>query len=165
MRPAPPLVLSLSPNWAGIGYVLFEKPLAPYDWGVKQGRGSEKNRVLMRAVRKLITLYRPSVVVLEDWTDRDAPRCARIETLYGHIVTLCAGMDVSIERVPMRRVQQVFEAHGATTKYEIAQVIAKRIPALSSEVPVRKIWEPESPRQTIFDAAALGLTFFQRTMR
>lgn len=160
-----PLALALSPNWSGMGYVLFDKPLSPFDWGVKAGRGKDKNQAILRGVRKLIELYRPYVVILEDWTSRTTPRHPRIEALYRAILNLCAEMSVPVERVSMGAVRRAFAVQGATTKHAIAQAIAKHIPALGYYVRVRKIWEPEPPTQTLFDAAALALTFFQRTTR
>jgi len=163
MRSPSPLVLSLYPNWNGLGFVVFEKPLTPYDWGVKERRGKEKNRALLAVVRKLLEIYSPSLVVLEDWTERNVPRSKRIVELYERIVELCMSMDAPVTWVPMREVRQVFAAYGAKTKCEIAQLIAERIPAFKGPVPERKPWQPEHPRQALFDAVALGLTYSQRT--
>lgn len=165
MRAPQPLALALHLNWYGVGYVVFEKPLTLFDWGVKEGRGKDGSLPLLRGVSKLLTLYRPAVVVLEDWRDRERPRSARIEGQYRAILAICERMDIPVKCVPMSAVRRAFAPYGATNKEEIAQVIAKRIPALSYHLPPkRKIWKPEPPRQAMYDAAALGLTFFQRSM-
>jgi hypothetical protein len=70
-----------------------------------------------------------------------------------------------VETVPISAVRRAFAPHGATTKEEIAQLVAKQIPALSYRIPKRKVWKPEPPRQALYDAAAIGLTFFQRAMQ
>ena len=58
--------------------------------------------------------------------------------------------------------QRCFAQFGATTKLEIAVVIAEHIPAFERYVPpVRKPWMSEEARMGLFDAAALALTFFQ----
>jgi hypothetical protein len=160
MTVVPPLVMSLYVNWSGLGYVLFEDPLVPFDWGWIEGRAKHGKRALLRAVQKLLERYAPVVVVLEDWRERDIPRKARIEAIYESIVKVCEVALVPVEFVRMHAVRQMFRAYGSMSKYEIAQTIAKHIPAFG-EVPERKPWEPEPPRQTIFDAAALALTFFQ----
>ena len=60
------------------------------------------------------------------------------------------------------QVHASFGLAGSSTKYEIAQAIAKEIPAFASRLPpVRKIWMSEDPRQNLFDAAALGFTFYR----
>jgi len=38
------LVLSIYPNTRGFAFVLFEGPLSPFDWGVKEVRGRGKHR-------------------------------------------------------------------------------------------------------------------------
>ena len=50
---------------------------------------------------------------------------------------------------------------GLTAKREIAQSIAQEIPELEPRLPpVRRIWMSEDARMNIFDAVALGMTFF-----
>ena len=62
--------------------------------------------------------------------------------------------------------KECFASVGAGTKYEIAKAIATQIPAFAHRLPrLRKIWMSEDPRQSLFDAAALGLTFFARHIR
>src|SRR5439155_13223774 len=51
-----------------------------------------------------------------------------------------------------------FAAQGATTKHEVAGVIAGRFPELAPHRPkFRKPWMSEDERQAIFDAAAFAL--------
>ena len=48
-----------------------------------------------------------------------------------------------------------------TAKREIAQSIAREFPELEPRLPpVRRIWMSEDARMNIFDAVALGMTFF-----
>lgn len=49
----------------------------------------------------------------------------------------------------------------AHTKYEIAQVIARQLPAFAHRLPrLRKIWMSEHPRQSWFDEVALTAVFY-----
>jgi hypothetical protein len=51
--------------------------------------------------------------------------------------------------------RQAFEAYGATTKHQIAQVIAKRFPEIADRLPPeRKPYMSEDPRFAIFGAAS-----------
>jgi hypothetical protein len=55
---------------------------------------------------------------------------------------------------------------GAVNKQIIAEAIAKHVPAFERYVPPpRKPWMTEDGRMGIFDAAALGLVFFQKARR
>ena len=155
------LVLSVYPNSRGFGYVLFEGPLSPFEWGVKEIRGAAKNRRILKFIESLLTRYRPVVLVLEDWTDETYQRIDRINELYVAIVALAKKKLVTVVRYPMRKIREYFAYRNATTKYEIALHIAKIIPAFSYQVPPKPtIWRSEDARQGLYDAAAVGLCFY-----
>jgi hypothetical protein len=60
-------------------------------------------------------------------------------------------------------VYDAFGYLGAVNKQIIAEAIAKHVPAFERYVPPpRKPWMSEDARMALFDAAALGLVFFQR---
>ena len=66
-----------------------------------------------------------------------------------------------VSRISRDAIRACFASVGARKKYDIAQAIARQIPALAHRPPrVRKIWMSEDPRQSLFDAAALGLAFY-----
>jgi hypothetical protein len=68
---------------------------------------------------------------------------------------------VELYRFPYEAVVQYFSSVGATSKYEIARAIAQQIPAFGHRTPrYRKAWMGADPRQSLFDAAALGLVFY-----
>jgi hypothetical protein len=51
-------------------------------------------------------------------------------------------------------------------KYEIAQLVANRFPEIAWKLPTkRKPWQPESERQSVFDAMSVGLYFFESQVR
>ena len=155
------LVLSVSPSARGFAFVLFESPLSPYDWGVKDLRGPGKNRRIVRFVESMIERYSPLILVLEDWRDESCRRSARIKDLYERLVAVARKHLVRVVPLAKERLRECFAAVIPTTKYEIALAIAKQIPALSFQVPpVRKIWMSEDPRQGLYDAAALAITAF-----
>lgn len=156
------LVLSLYPNSRGFGYVLCEGPLSPFDWGVKEIRGPAKNRRILKIIESLLDRYRPVVLVLEDWTDDAFQRIDRIVDLYVSILALAKRMAIQVVRIPMKRIREYFAYRNALTKYEIALHIAKVIPAFSYQIPPKPtIWRSEDARQGLYDAAAVGLAYFQ----
>src|ERR1700682_3671307 len=82
------LVLSIYPNTRGFSFVLFEGPLSPFDWGVKEMRGRGKHRRCLAEIITILDRYRPDIVVLQD-TSPDGTRRARwVTTLNAAIAEL-----------------------------------------------------------------------------
>ena len=154
-------VLAIYPFSRGFGFVLFEGPLSPFDWGVKEMKEKHRNMQTLEEIKELIERYRPEALVIEDTTERAYKRSARIRKLYRMLAHLAAAECLELYRFPDMAVKQYFLSVGATTKYEIAQAIATQIPAFAHRMPrVRKPWMSADPRQSLFDAAALGLVFY-----
>lgn len=160
------LVLSIYPFSRGFAFVLFEGPESPFDWGVKEIREKHKNTKTLDEIKKIIGRYCPEVLVIEDTIGKDSRRTSRIRKLYRMLVHLAEVEFLEVHRYSKTEVKARFASVGARTKYEIAKAIATQIPAFAHRVPpLRKIWMSEDPRQSLFDAAALGLTYFARHIR
>ena len=155
------LVLAFYPMTRGFAYVLFEGPLSPYDWGVKEVRGKNKNGRIIKSLQSIIERCLPKLIVLEDWTDDYSRRAPRIKQLHEEIEKLAEQYAIPVARYGAQEIKQAFANVIPCTKYEIALNIAKHIPAFSFQVPpVRKIWMSEDPRQALYDAAALGVAWY-----
>jgi Holliday junction resolvasome RuvABC endonuclease subunit len=154
-------VLAFYPATHGYAFVLFEGPDAPFDWGVVEVRSSDKNGATLDALRKLVAHYHPEVFVIEDGMKSGSRRASRIKRLQQRIEHYAAAEGIDLHRYTRAETQAVFQATGAITKYEIAETIATMIPAFAHRLPrKRKIWMSEDPRQSLFDAAALGITYY-----
>lgn len=152
------LVLAVHPTMRGFGWVLFESPLSPVDWGIAFAKPKRGERLLKRFER-LLARYEPSVLVMEEIGR--ARRNGMAERLCTTMEYLARdrGMDMQIFR--QRAVQAVFAQAGAKTRYEIAEVIRQQIPALSHRMPrKRTLTVRRDPKQSLFDAAALAMTYF-----
>src|SRR5450631_652508 len=155
------LVLALYPFTKGVAFVFFEGPESPFEWGVKNIKKTHKNSKTLEAIKKLIDRYRPEVLVIEDTTDGGSRRTSRIRKLYRMLVHFAEAEYVDLHRCSKTEVKTCFASVGAGTKYEIAKAIATQIPAFAHRIPrFRKPWMSEDPRQSLFDAAALGLTYY-----
>jgi len=63
--------------------------------------------------------------------------------------------------MPLAVVYRTFAGTGAGTKYGIATALVRAFPELLVRLPPkRKPWQTEDSRMSIFDAVALGLTYF-----
>ncbi|MCK9345040.1 MAG: hypothetical protein M0P64_02865 [Candidatus Pacebacteria bacterium] len=156
-----PLTLSVYPTSRGYAYVLFEGPFSPVDWGIKDVRKKDKNDCTLKGIKKLIDEYRPDYLIIEDHAEIGSRRSSRIRRLYRSLAHLAESEEVEVVRYSKEAIRSCFEPEGARTKYDIAKAIAREIPALAHRLPrLRKIWMSEDPRQSLFDAAALGVVFY-----
>jgi Holliday junction resolvasome RuvABC endonuclease subunit len=155
-----PRVLAIAPCVQGLGFVFFNEPQTPIDWGVKWVRG-EKNAIGLANVADLINCYKPDVVVIEDCQGEGSHRSKRIEDFLDEIAALAQRHRIKVIRYSRNRMRQGFAAEGAVTKHQIATAIAKAFPEFAPRVPpIRKIWLPEHANLSLFDAIALALTYF-----
>ena len=157
-RSSTEIVFAVFPSAKGFGYAVFEGPTSLLDWGVKGARGGKKNSESLKRIRELLTFYRPDVVVLEDYEGHGSRRAKRIRTLIN--VLNAHAVEEGISTASFSR-GQVRARFGVIAKRQIAEAIVREFPELERRLPpVRKIWMSEDPRMSIFDAAALGMTFF-----
>ena len=158
----PDLVLAVAPTPRGFAFVLFEGPLAPFDWGRVKITAKPKNARILRRVERVIRRYHPDVRVLEN-IKGDPKRPKRAQALALALVHLAETNGVNVVHFDRAAIRLCFSGFGAKTKPEIAHAIAAQIPAFKPMLPpIRKLWMSEDERQSLFDAAALGLTYFHR---
>jgi hypothetical protein len=156
-----PHALAIYPTSRGFSFVYFESPLAPFDWGVKGVKAHDKNAHTLSEVKKLLERYRPDALILEDSGDTGSRRSSRIRRLYRQIIDVAEKEVIDVFVYPKDAVLQCFANYPIRSKYDIAKVIALHIEAFTHRLPPkRKIWQALDPRQSLFDAAALGLTFY-----
>jgi hypothetical protein len=153
-----PLVLAVHPTTCGFGWALFEGPLSPYDWGIASVRAGRNERLLKRFGR-LLSRHHPSVVVFEEF--EHAGKADRIKSLCREMVHMARLHRADVAVYPQEAIRAGFQAIGANTRFEIAEVIARRIPMFAHRLPKkRKAWSSQDWRQCLFDAAAVAVTHF-----
>jgi len=154
------LVLAVHPTQRGFGWVLFENPASPVAWAIVHARAGRQER-LIASFRRLLRHYEPSILVLEAFDHGESRRS-------GHVRAFCRAMLREAERVHIERrvferdnVRSAFARFGAMTRSEIAQVIAQRVDSFAHRLPPsRRVWNAQDTRQSLFDAAALAITYF-----
>ncbi len=153
-------VLAIDPFIRGFGFIVFEGPKDPIDWGTKEAR-EKKNARCLTKISNLIETYLPDVIVVEDCTAKGSRRCPRVQRLIAGIGVLASKQGIKIHRYSRAKVRRVFSESGATTKHQIATTIAELLPELALQLPpFRKPWMPEDERMSIFDAASFAFTFY-----
>jgi hypothetical protein len=148
-------VLALDVHPLSFGFTVFEGPDHLIDWGVRSfRRGVNAVKVPMRTrLALLINEYRPGILLVVRRTG-DSLRpdvIAKVATAHR----------VRIRALSPDSVKKVFpDSHN---KDGIALAVARRLPALSPYIPPkRKPWKPEHYRMSVFAAAAIGLSHFDR---
>lgn len=156
-------VLAIDPTSRGFGFVVLEGSTRIIDWGVKSSRSTtiDKEIQLLAKVRDLIQHCQPQCIVVEETRGQQSRRCGRVRLLLGTVRNMAVWDGIKSQNIASDEVKRVFGTFGATTKHEIACVIAEQLPDLAPFLPkVRKPWMPEDYRMAIFDAAAMALTYF-----
>jgi hypothetical protein len=157
------LTMSLYLNSRGFAFVLFEGTLSPYDWGVFDVRGPQKDRRVVDRVRRLLHQYVPDVLVMQDTSPEGTQRVSRLALLNRELATLAQELGMPVFTYSRDEIYRGFSYIGFVNKQMLAELIAKHIPAFERHVPPpRKPWMSEDGRMGLFDAAALALVFFQR---
>ena len=159
-KPKPDLVFALHPTTRGFGWVLFDGPSSPIDWGTASARQG-RNAKLIRRLERILSRHDASFLILETYDGKDRVRSMRIQSLCKEIHHLAVCKGLKVRTYSRATVQRTFAQAGAATRHEIALAIAERIDALSHRLPPRRMpWREQDPRQSLFDAAALVLTYF-----
>lgn len=160
MTPKTPLIFALHATARGFGYVVFEGPFAPHDWGTVGARG-DKNATCLRKLEKMLDHFCPETLLLEE-AKSVANRSARITRLYQAVVGLCHARSIDVAVYTLGDIKACFAGAGARTRQDIAETVARQITAIGHRMPrKRKQWQSEDRRMSMFCAAALVLTHYQ----
>ena len=115
----------------------------------------------LRIAKQLLMTYQPHVLVLEDPTGKGSHKRPRVRKLIPRIQRLASSEHIETRQFGRHAIRVCFADADATTKKEIAAVIAARLPELEPHMPpARKPWMTEHRRMGVFDATALAITYY-----
>jgi hypothetical protein len=144
------LALDLHPR--RFGYAVLEAPDSLLDWGVRSCRkkGKPTDVLLHRRLRQLLDLWKPTVLVIRT-ASRTLPRQKLLREKLLEGVTA----EAKNYRTSVRKASDNVET---STKYESARRVAEHFPVLARSLPpLRKPWESEDYRMSMFTAATLAI--------
>lgn len=160
------LTLAIHPSTYGFGWIAFEGPFAPYDWGTVEARKGDKNAKCLRRIERLFDRLTPQTLVLETFERANSARRDRITKLGRAIVALAIDRRIEVAIHRFADVQQCFVHLGARTRWEIAQALAQQFEQFAHLLPRKpRLWDAVNKRMALFSAAALALTNYQRDAR
>ncbi|MEQ1881712.1 MAG: hypothetical protein ABL878_12165 [Burkholderiales bacterium] len=112
-------------------------------------------------MKVIMERYHPEIVVIEDGAATARLRGLRAATLYQDIAVEAEAQGALVFAYSREAVFRTFEKYQPLSKHDIAKVIAAHISEFRYHLPAkRKLWAKPSAWQTLFDAAALGLTYY-----
>ena len=152
-------IMGVSPSSKGFGFAILEGRQKLVSWDNKSAKGDRKNAQCLKHLKKLLDIYKPEVLVLEDCSAKSCLRRKRTRILIQAMADLGPAYGMSIALVSKEQVKQSLLTDGKGTQYDIAVDLAKRFPEeLAHDLPPkRKIYEAENSKMDIFDAMALVL--------
>lgn len=155
-----PRIVGIVLTAKGFAFAVLDNEHTLANWGEKRAEG-DKNKEVVAKVKRIIAHYKPGVVVLEDTSVKAARRDPRIRKLSKQIAALARRHKAKVEVLSTKQVQKVFFADGKGTKYDIAQVVARRCSEeMNLELPPkRKAGDSEHPRMSVFDAVGLVMAY------
>lgn len=155
------LIFAVHATDRGFGYVLFEGPFTPFDWGLVFASG-DKNAVCLRKIEYLLDRFSPETLLLESFGKGTSLRSERIARLYRSMISLATSRSVNVVVYTRADIKAAFRTVGAVTRQEIAMAVANHIEAFRHRLPKpRRPWESEDRRMALFNAGALVLTHFR----
>lgn len=157
-------IVAVVPSARGVAHVVFEGPFSPISWGATDIRGAQRRRHTVAHIARLFGQFQPAVLVLQDM-DVAGNRPAAVRRVNEGVAAFAEMQGVEVVRFTGEAVRESFAGEGARTRQQIAEAIGRRIPMLARLVPPpRKLWQTESRRMGLFDAAALVQTFYRTKM-
>lgn len=156
------LVLAVHPFARGMGWVAFEAPFAPYDWGFVYPR-RDQNLHCVRKLERLLKLLQPDTLIIEINPKRGGAYTPRIARLHKSFIALAVDRGITVSMYSRQDVKACFASVGAVTRLEIAEAVARHIGMFEHLLPpLRRKFGEQHRYMALFNAAALAITHYQR---
>lgn len=157
-------VLALDLRLQRFGYVVLEGPEKLLTWGIRTYRATDVDRraqLVRKRISPLLKMFRPSVIVANHVSGLNVRRGSGHFQIVRAIEAEGQAQSADLVLLGRKEVQRMFGQFGRTTKDAIAAQATLFFPELTWKLPPsRKAWMSEHHNLTIFDAVALGITYF-----
>jgi hypothetical protein len=153
-------ILAIALSTGGFGFVVMEGQRMIIEFGRRVADG-DKNVQSLAKLQKLLSFYRPDVLVLQDAEAKGSRRYPRIKTLNRQIKAMAEKHKIKVKLISGKQLRDLLLGNPRGTKQEMAEMLAAQFPdELAPRLPTkRKPWESEDSRMDIFDAVALAVVF------
>jgi len=141
-----------------LGYAVFETPAQLVDFGVTR---FDSLHAGMCRVTALVERAGPTIVVLRKIRRRSTRNRPLTRAVIRLISRQAGHSSIQVAVVGDRQVRISLSDDRTLTKHQIASLLARVFPELAWRLPQpRKPWETEHWNMPIFDAVALGVSYF-----
>jgi hypothetical protein len=142
------------------GYVIFAGPHTLLDWGIRTHADGERS-VLERRLIGLQSMFAPSTILVRKSLEHSQTKTPTIRPAFNIVKSFARRAVVAVRLIDGSILRRFFFRKERKNKDDIARMVADRFPELSWRLPPkRKPWQSEPARQSIFDAASLGVFYF-----
>jgi hypothetical protein len=156
-----PRVLAIDLRNRRSGFAIFEGPRSLLDFGTTVLPATPVEFAVSR-LSGLLKMSLPSIIVVKKdrWENMRFGPNSR-QSIEG-LIHESEARGIQIRMLELNAVNTAFRNLGCETKAEISAELARIFPELVWQLPPeRKAWESEHPRQSAFDAIALGIVYWQ----
>jgi hypothetical protein len=153
-------ILGISLSSPGFGYAAIEGENTLIDYGNKVFNDN-KNARSLAGIERVIVRNQPDVLVLQDVNAKGTHRAPRIKELHRNVVAITKKHKLKVVEISATQLRVALLGEKNGTKYQIAELLAKRFPnELAPHLPPkRKAWKSEDRRMDRFDGVALVVVF------
>ena len=158
--------IGIFPSRDGFGWMVFDGPLGAYQWGASALAKNErtpdaKNARCLAGIERLLSKYRPAIVVIEAFEGPGTKRHERIKHLCRSIIALSATHRLPVRIITRADIRTCFTSTKAVTRQQTATTVARWVKELRRLAPIeRRLWEGEDPNMALFNATALLIAHY-----
>lgn len=150
------MILALYPCYRGFAFALIKSKHEVVDIG-RVSFSQQGIEHMMKRVKHYLSFHTPDTIALERYdTKKSTPRGELLQNAIEHFAKQ---KGITTKRYDYEQVKTAFSSYGATTRYDMACVLAKTFPQFAFRLPQKRtIWKGEEYTIPMFNALALGMT-------
>jgi hypothetical protein len=145
------------------GFAIFEGPRRLMDCGTVIVPSISRMEPAER-LSEILKLSSPSTIVIKKERWQRFLSHPETEPMIAGLLDEAERHQIEIRLLPKAAMDSSYRNLGCETKAEVSAVLARLFPELVWQLPpIRRPWDTEHPRQSVFDAIALGFAFWQNS--
>jgi hypothetical protein len=153
-------VIALDLRARKVGYVVFEGSDKLLDWGIRVYAKGDRS-LLESILGDLRRMFAPSIILIRKTAKHYRLRQPTIRPALRTVKLFAELAFIPTRVIDSSALRRFFSKEMKVNKQDVSRMVADRFPELSWRLPPqRKSWQPEARRQSIFDAASVGLFYF-----
>jgi Holliday junction resolvasome RuvABC endonuclease subunit len=157
-------ILAIAIRSQRLGYAVLDGSNKLLDWGMVFYRrnGGKQVATTAKRISSLLELYAPSMIVVEQSELRQVRNVGGLRLLSKLLRREAARQSVKFHATKQLDVRKAFRSFDAKSKDDVAAALARMFPEVAYKLPHRrKVWESEHSIMPMFDAIAIGVSYWE----